>query len=172
MTPVPGVVGAVVAVEHVVAGVLQIPDCAFRLFHIPACLSEIFSGKSALTESLRFGDHTVAQGNGEILPAFLLDGPDDLHREAVPVLEGAAVFIRPVIYVGQGKLIEEISFMNSVDLDAVHSGILQLLRGFRERIDVLADFVDAQSSGRDFVRPAVRSWAGGCGDFIQIHDRF
>src|SRR5699024_5469653 len=64
MRPVPGVVGAVVAVEHVVAGVLQLLDDDLALRHVAAELDKLLAGHRALEEVLRLGDNGVAQGDG------------------------------------------------------------------------------------------------------------
>ena len=87
MRPVPRVVGAVVAVQHVVARVLQEPCGKLGFRHVAPDLGVAFAGKRALPQPLGPGDDAVAQRHGEILPAGGLDGLDNLRREAVAVLQ-------------------------------------------------------------------------------------
>ena len=124
MCPVPGVIGAVVAVEAVVACILQIFCGALGLCHVTPDLDIILSGQRALTEALGLGEHAVAQGDGEILAAGLFDGLHDLHGEAVAVFKGAAVFVRALVDVQQCELVQKIAFMHGVNLNTVHAGVL------------------------------------------------
>ena len=57
MCPVPGVIGAVVAVEHIVACIGQILDCPLGLLHVTAELLEVgLVGHCALTPVLGLGN--------------------------------------------------------------------------------------------------------------------
>ena len=123
MGPVPGIVGAVVAVEHVIAGFLQIPGGLFTFFHIPSHFSVGFAGQGALAEPFCFGDYGITQRHGKILSAGGLDGLDDLHRETVAVFKAAAVFVCPLVGIFHGELIQQIAFMNGMDFNAVYPGI-------------------------------------------------
>ena len=115
MRPVPRVVGAVVAVEHIVACVLQILDGALGFRHVPSELGELLAGDGTLSEALGLGHHGVAQSHREILAADRLDRLHDLYGEAVAVLEGAAVFIGAVVHVGDGELIQQVALVHRVD---------------------------------------------------------
>ena len=52
MRPVPGIIGAVVAVQAVIARILQIFCGPFRLRHIAACLNIVLPWQSSFTETL------------------------------------------------------------------------------------------------------------------------
>ena len=169
--PVPCIIGSVVAVEHVVTGVLKIFCRPLGLLHIAPCFLELLAGKRAAAESLRLGDHAVTQGHREIISAGLLDRLNDLHREAVAVLERSAVFICAMIHILECELIEQVAFMNRMDLHAVHARFLEEPCALGERIHKLMDLFHRHRSGGNFVRPAV-----GCGRcasryLIQVHER-
>ena len=155
MRPVPGVVGAVIAVEHVVAGVLEILDGLFRLGHIAAELNKLLAGDGALAEALRLGDDGVAQRHGEVLAAQLLDLLHDLNGKAVAVLERSAVLVGTVVHVGNGKLVKEVALVNGVDLHTVNAGIHKHLRGLAEGFDHFMDLFLCQRAGLDLRIPAV-----------------
>ena len=156
MRPVPGVVGAVVAVQHVVARVGEVFDRFLGLFHIAAGLHVFLARERALAETLGAGDDAVAQGHREIVPARRLDRLHDIHREAVAVLEAAAVLVGALVDIRQRKLIKEIALVDRMDLDAVDAGFLQELRVHRELIDESLYLLHGHLAGRHLVRPAVR----------------
>ena len=52
VSPVPGIVSTIVAVEHIVARVLQIPGCLFRFGHVPPGLHIGFARHRAYAEIL------------------------------------------------------------------------------------------------------------------------
>jgi hypothetical protein len=58
------------------------------------------------------------------LPQAGLDRFDDFHREAVAVLKAAAPFVGPLIDILQRELIQEIAFVDRVDLHAIDAGLL------------------------------------------------
>ena len=170
MRPVPRVVGAVVAVEHVVSGVLQILDGLLGLGHVAAELHELLAGDSALTEALGLGHHGVAQRHREVLAAHGLDRLHDLHSEAIAVLEGAAVLVGTVVHVGDGKLIQQIALVHRVDLHAVHAGILQELGGLGKGVHHLVDLLHGQGAGFAFGIPPVGGGGGGGGDVVHVQE--
>ena len=129
MCPIPCVIGAVIAVEHIIARILQILGRYLGLLHVSADLDVILAGESALTEALGLGDYRISERNGEILAAFLLDSLDYLGCETISVLKGAAVFVGPLIDIFKGELVEQIALVDSVDLNAVHACVLEHLGG-------------------------------------------
>ena len=170
MGPVPGIVGAVVAVEHIVAGILQVLDGLLGLGHIAAELHELLAGNGALAEALGLGHHGVTQGHGEVLAADGLDGLDDLHSEAVAVFEGAAVLVGTVVHVGNGELVQQIALMHRVDLDTVNAGILQELGGLGKGVHHLVDLLHGQRAGLALGIPAVGGGGGGGGDVVHVQE--
>ena len=146
MRPVPRVVGSVVAVEHVVACVLQIFCRPLGLFHVAPCFLEFLSRKSAPAHSLGLGYHTVAQGYRKIFAASLLDRLHDLDREAVAVLKRSAVFICAVVHIFESELVQQIALMHSVDLHAVHSRVFQKLCALGKRLHELLYFLHRHGS--------------------------
>ena len=61
MCPIPCIIGTVIAVQHVIACILQVLRCLFALFHVTSDFHIVFAGKRTFTEPLGFGNHTVAQ---------------------------------------------------------------------------------------------------------------
>ena len=170
MRPVPGVVGTVIAVEHVVAGVLEILDRLFGFRHIAAELNKLLAGDGALTEALRLGDDRVAQRHGEVLAAQLLNLLHDLNGKAVAVLERSAVFVGTVVHVGNGKLVKEVALVNGVDLHTVNAGIHKHLRGLAKGLDHFADLFLCQRTGLDLRIPAVGGLGGGRADILDVQN--
>ena len=97
MRPVPRVVCSVIAIEHIVSGILQKLCSLLRLFHISSHFFIILAGKSSLSEAFCFGYHTVTQGYRKIIPALFLNGFNYLCRKPVSVLKASAVFIITLI---------------------------------------------------------------------------
>ena len=139
MCPIPCVIGAVIAVEHIIARILQILCGYLGLLHVSADLDVILAGESALTEALGLGDYRISERNGEILAAFLFDSLDYLGCEAISVLKGAAVFVGPLIDIFKGELVEQIALVDSVDFNAVNACVLEQLGGLRKCVDHLLD---------------------------------
>ena len=169
--PVPCVISSIVAVEHIIARVLKIFCRPLGLFHVAPGFLIFLTGKRAAAEALRLGDHAVAQGHGEIIPADILYRLNDLHREAVAVLERSAVFIRAVIDIFKCKLVEQISLMHSMDLHTVHARLFEKSRALGKSVHEFVDLFHRHGSRGHLIRPSV-----GCGrragcDLVQVHDR-
>ena len=162
MCPVPCVVSTVVAVEHVVAGIAQVLDGLLGLGHVTAELFEVgLIRHSALAPSLGLGDDGVTQGHREVGAGLTLDGLHDLDRETETVLERAAVLVGTMVPVGDGELVKQIAFVDSVDLNAVDTGLTQQLCGLAERIDHLVDLFDGHRAGEHVLLPTVRGSGSG-----------
>ena len=99
MCPVPGIIGSVITVQHIITGILQILCCFFGFCHITACFCEAFSGKCSFAEALGLGFHTVTKGYREILSADFLDLFYDLCGETISIFKRTAVFIGTLIHV-------------------------------------------------------------------------
>lgn len=171
MRPVPGVVGAVVAVEHVVAGFLKQLDDLLGLSHVAAEFLELLAGDGALEEVLRLGDDGVTQGDGEVRSGFLLDLLDDIGGEAQAVLQRAAVLVGTVVEVRDGELVESVALVDGVDLDAVDTGLAQELGGLAEGGDALLDLLNGQRLGLVVLLPAVGRVGGGGAEVLGVHYR-
>ena len=87
MCPEPGVVGAVVTVEEVVAGFFQDLDGLLGLFHRPADLGELLTGHGTGVEALGHRTYGVPQRDRIVFAANFLDLSDDLTGEPQPVLQ-------------------------------------------------------------------------------------
>ena len=172
MGPVPCVVGPVVAVEHIVAGILQVLCRPLGFRHIAPDLGVFLPRQSALAEAFRLGDDAVAQRYREVLAAGLLDGLNDLDGEAIPVLERTAIFVVATIDVGQRELIEQIPLVHRVDLDAVDARLLQQHRATAERVDHLVNLLDGHLARGNLVRPSVRRGACRRANAVKVHERF
>ena len=169
MRPVPCVVGAVVAVEHIVACVGKILNRALGLLHVTAELLEVLLIRHcALAPVLGLGDDGVAQGDGEVTAALALDGLNDLDRETVAVLEGAAVLVGTVVHVGDGELVKQIALVDGVDLNTVDPGFLEELGGLCKGFDLIVYLLDGHGAGLDLVIPAVRRGRSGGGDIVKV----
>ena len=169
--PVPGVIGAVVAVEHVVARVLQEFRRDLGLCHVTPGLDVVLAGQRALAEALGLGDDGIAQRHREVRAAGGLDGLDDLGGEAVAVFQTPAVFVRALVDVVERELVKKIPFVDRVDLDAVDARVLQELGALGKRVDEFLDLRLRHLARRDLVRPAVGRRAGRGRDLIEIHER-
>ena len=168
--PVPRIVGAVVAVEHVVARVLQILRGAFALLHVAADFGVFLARQRPLAEALRLGEDGIAQRDGEVLAAGLLDGLDDLHGEAVPVLKAAAVLVRAEVGVLHRELVEKVPLMHGVDLNAVHVRVFQKLRRLCKGVDHLLNLFLGERAGDAALVPAVGGGARTRGEVGDVED--
>ena len=154
--PVPCVVCAVIAGEHVIARVFEVLYRALGLRHIAANLGKYLAGNSTLTEALCLADDAVPQGYGEVLSAELLYLLHDLNGETVAVLKAAAVFVGAVVGVGHGELIHQISLVYCVHLHAVYTGILCEQNSLRIRLNVLMYLLTGQLAAFVFRQPHIR----------------
>ena len=170
MRPVPRIIRAVVAVEHVVARVLQKLRGDLGLGHVAACLDILLAGQRALPEALGLRDDGIAQRHREIRAAGGLDGLDDLGGEAVAVFKAPAILVRALVDVVQRKLVEQIALVNGVNFYAVDARILQKLRALGKRVDKLLNFFLRHLARRQLVRPPVGRRAGRGRDLVEIHD--
>ena len=170
MAPIPGVVGAVVAVEHIVAGVLKELRGPFAFLHVAPGFLKLFAGKRAFSEALRLGDDRVAQRHREVLSAGSLDGLYDFGREAVPVFEAAAVAVVAEVRVLHRELVQQVALVDRVNLDPVNACVHAELGGLREGVDHLLDFLDGERARHNGVVPAVWRGAGGGGHVVDVED--
>ena len=170
MCPVPGVVCTVVAVEEVVSGLLQDLYNLFGLCHVAAELLEVLAGHCALAPALGLGNDGVTQGDREIRAGLLLDGLYDLGSETQAVFQRAAVLVVAEVHVGNGKLVQVVAFVDSVDLNAVNTGLTQLLCGGAEVPDHLLDLLHGEGTGVQIVRPAVGGSGSGSAAVLHVDD--
>ena len=154
--PEPGVIGAVVAVEEIIAGLFQDLDGFLGLFHRPADLGELLTGHGAGVEALGHGADGITQRDGVVVAADFLDLFDDLTGEPQTVLQRTAVRVIPVVRVGHGELVEEVALVDGVDLDAVDPDLLAAQGRLTERIHELVDHVLRELIHLDVRRPDVR----------------
>ncbi|CDD09463.1 unknown [Clostridium sp. CAG:349] len=172
VSPVPGVVCAVVAVEHIVAGVLEIFCGSFAFFHIAADLNVVFAGKRAFAESFGFGNDGISQRNGEVVAARLFDGFNDFDGEAVSVFKRSAVFVRPLVGVFHRELVKKVAFVNGVDFNAVDARVHAEFRGFCESLDHFVDFFLSKGARDAGFLPSVGGCACACGKVTYVKGGF
>ena len=156
MGPIPAVVGAVVAVQCVIARVLEILRGLLALFHIPADFRKFFTGDSAHFEIDDLGGNGVAQHDGIILTALPLDGLYHLYSEAIAVFKAAAVFIGPVVIILQGELVHQIALVDRMDLNTVYTDVLAQLGGLGIALNIVLNLLDGKSPGRKLGCPGQR----------------
>ena len=172
MGPVPGIIGAVIGVEHIVARVLQVTRGLLALLHVTADLGVSLPGQRAIAEILDLGQHAVADGHRVISPAGGLDGLDDLHSEAVAVFKAAAVAVAAVVGVFHGKLIQQVAFVDCMDLHAVHARLLAQQRRLGEGRHDLLDLGHRHFGAGDPLRPAGGQRAGAGQLVVGVQDGF
>ena len=170
MGPVPGIVGAVVAVEEGVAGILQDPDGLLGLGHVAAELLKLLIRHRALAPALGAGADGVAQGDGEVAAGLAVDFLYDLGGEAQAVLEAAAVLVGTEVHVRNGELVKVVALVHGVDLNAVHPGLAQLFGGGAEVPDHLLDLFDGEGTGVEIIGPAVGGGGGGGAGILHVHN--
>ena len=167
MSPEPGVVGAVVGVEHVRAGGDERAGDGGALLHGAAELLIRLAGERALIEAAHLARDGVAHADREVLAAGALYLLDDLGGEAEPVFKASAVSVEPVVGVGDGELVEEVSLVDRVYLDAVHAGLLADERGSAVGLDDVLDLVEGEASVLHGGLPDIRKVvARGDGDLV------
>ena len=67
-----------------------------------------------------------------------------------------------MVPVGDGELVKQVALVDSVDLNAVNTGLAQQLRGLAERIDHLVDLFHGHRTREHILLPTVRGGGGGC----------
>ena len=161
MCPVPAVVGAVVGVEHIIAGILQVLGGAFRFFHAAALFGSGVAGNQAFGKALQLGFNAVAQRNGEVIAAGFLDGLYHFSGKAVAIFKAAAVFVGTLVIEFDGKLIQQIAFVYSVNFHTVNTGGLAQFGGLGKGFNNLMDLFLGHFGNDDIGGPAGRLCAGG-----------
>ena len=154
--PEPGVIGAVVTVEQVVARLFEDLDRLLGLFHGTADLIELLAGHGTGVEALGHGDDRIPERDREILAADFFDLLDDLTGEPQPVLQRTAVRVGPVVGVGHGELVEQVALVDGVDLDAVDADLLAPQSGLSEGVDEPRDHLGREVEHGDVGGPDVR----------------
>ena len=81
-----------------------------------------------------------SQPDDEVVATALADPPQDLGREAHPVLERAAPLVGPPVRPRRPELVDQ-GVVCREDLDAIEPALLRALRRGREPFDRLLDLV-------------------------------
>jgi len=163
--PVPGVVGTVVGVEHIVARILQVLGGPLGFLHVAADLGVFLTGNRTLGKALELGFHGVAQRNGEVLAAGFLDGLDHLHRKTVAVLKASAVLVGALVEEFDGELVQQVALVHRVYLHAVHPCVAAELSGLGEGLDDLVDLLHRHLGAFNIGSPA-GGLGAGTGQFV------
>ena len=154
MIPPPGVVGSHIRIQGVVAVFHQQLGGLKSFFNIPAFFLKLLSRESSLSPILNHALDAEPQGDWEILSAAGLNLLHHLSGKAQTVLQGAAVLIGPLIEHGNGKLVQQVSFMDGVNLHSVKSGPLGIVGAVSEGLDDAVNLLHGQRPA-DFIQPAV-----------------
>ena len=141
MSPVPCVVCTVVAVEAVIACVLEEFCSLFGFLHITADFNIVLAGDCTLTEALSLGNDAVTQRNREIVAANLFDGLNNLCRKTVTVLKTSAVLIGTLVDIFKCELIKKITLVNGMNFNSVNACILKELCCFCKSVNHFPDLV-------------------------------
>ena len=169
MRPVPGVVSAVVAVEHIVTRVLQISGGALALFHIPADFNVVLVvGNRAFTETFGLGYDRIAERYGVILAALGFYRLHYFHGETIAVFKTAAVFVRPLVGVFHRELIEEVALVYGVNFNAVYARVFAKFCGFSKRVHHFFYLFDRKRTGIAGVVPTVGGRARACRQIVHV----
>ena len=171
MSPIPRVVSTVVSIEHIIAGILQILGCPLGFFHITAHFGGGVTGDKTLGKALQLGLNAVAQGYGERRTALGLDGLDNFSGETVAVFKGAAILVSTLVEEFDGKLVQQIAFMDSMDFHTVNTGIHAQLCGLGKGLDDLVDLLLGHLGHDDIRRPTGRLGTGRCQLMAGIQNR-
>ena len=98
----------------------------------------------------------IAQRHRIVLAAARLDRLDDLGGEAQPVLQAAAVFVRALVEHRDGELVEQVAFVNGMDLDAVEARLLRDFGRVGELAHIGLHLDVGQLAADDAGEPAMR----------------
>ena len=159
MAPPPGVVGAHVRIQRIVAIGGQQFGGLQAFFDVAAFFDEALAGQGALAPVLDHALDAEAQRHGETLAAARLDLLHDLAGKAQAVLQGAAVGVVAQVEHGDGELVEQVTLVHGVYLDAVKAGALCVGRAIAEGFDDAVDLLHRQRAA-DLVQPTVRYGRG------------
>ena len=170
VSPVPCIVCTVVAVEHVISHVAEILDGLFGFSHVTSELFELFARLCALEPALCLGYYGVSKSNREVLSALSLDSLNYLDRESESVLERTAVLVSSVVHVSECELVEEVTLMYSVDLNAVNTCVLAELGCLRESLNHFLDLLDGHHSRLDRRIPSVWSLTCGSAAVLDVYE--
>ena len=158
--PVPGVVGAHVHVQHLVAVGVEQPGRLDALVDVAALLLELLTGHGAHPQVL---DHRLggeAQLDGEVLARARVDRVDDLAGEAEPVLQRPAVLVGPVVEQGDRELVQQVALVDGMDLDPVETGLPGHRPGDAELGDDAVDLLHGHLPAGDARVPPVGDGRG------------
>ena len=158
MCPVPGVVGTVVRIEHVIACILQVLGRLFTFFHVTADFSIFFARHRTYAEVLHLGQNGVTQGYRIVLAAFFLDGLYDIGSKAVTIFEGTAVLVSTLVCIFQSKLVQQVAFMHRMNFHAIYACCLAEFCSLCKSIHDFFDFLHGHGTGCHLVRPAGRKF--------------
>ena len=104
----------------------------------------LFPVKGGLVIALDVGLQRQAHGDHKIRAAGGLDPLHNLPGTAEAVLQRPAVFVRPVVHKGQGKLVQQIPPVHGVDLNPREPALAEENRRGNHLIDLLLDLLPGQ----------------------------
>ena len=161
MSPVPGVVGTVVRIEHIIACVLKVLSRSLGLLHVTSYLNVLFTGNCSLSEALELGLYGVTERYGIILTALCLDSLYDLSRKAIAVLKGSAVLVGTLVVELDSELVEEVALVYCVYLNTVNACVTAELCSLGKRLYNLVDMMLGHLGADDIGCPSGGLLRGG-----------
>ncbi len=171
MSPIPGVISAIIAIEHVISGILEVFCCFFAFFHIAARFHKLFARQGAAPKSFGFAYHAIAKAHWKIFSARFFDSFDDFHRKTVTIFKRTTIFIGPMVDVLQRELIEKIAFVDGVNLDAIDARFFEKLRCFRESVYKFMNPFFGHLLARNFVAPTIGGGTCRSANHVEVHNR-
>ena len=128
------IVGAGVAVEHIVAVLLE-QTCDLHRF-LDRSADLVFSEERGFVEAFHIGLHAEAYGHGVIRAAGFLDAFDDHSCAAESVFKAAAELVGALVRELHCELIEDVAPVHAVNLDAVEAAGLGKLCELDHAVDL------------------------------------
>ena len=156
MAPPPCIVGTDVNVQRIVT-ILNQQFCRFDTFRqIASHFGECFTGQGTDSPVLNHALGAETQRDNKVLTASGLNFFDDFFGKTQTIFQTAAVFVGAVVKHRNCELVQQVPFMNSVNLYAVKTGTFGIIGTQSERFDDFMNLFNRQFTA-DFIQPSVRN---------------
>ena len=156
MIPPPGVVRSGINVESVVS-VLFEQFCGFNSFcNVAAFLFKFLARKSAFAPVLNHRFEGEPERDWKVRTARARNFLADFAGKTQAVFKASAVFVISLVKERDCELVNQISFVNSVNLHSVKASPFCVERAFSEAFYDSVDFFNGERTTR-FVEPSVRN---------------
>ena len=132
MSPVPGIVGSIIGIEHIVTGILKIFGCLFGFFHISSDFYIVFSRHRTFTESLHLRFYRITKRYRIVFSTCFLDCFYNFYCKTITIFKASAIFVSTFVKEFNRKLIEQISFMHRMYFHPINACIFTKFCSFCE----------------------------------------